>query len=192
MSNESYAQARAEAVETMRLYAGVSEANRLLLAYLGRGEREVASAESAVAVRLVALLTKGVEVPSYQFLPIVLAPNGRRIRVTTALGERRGLFDGMVATQDINYWDEVAFVVFERGMPQAVHIIDSESAPLVNEMLRVEGVGKHIGLAPEGCTLSLLFHYNLMLEPTTAEVLGIRTFVFDESPDVGWRRVTVA
>lgn len=189
MSTDSYVEARVEASETMRLYAGVNEVNHRLLEHLGRREHEVVSAESAVAVRLVALLTKGIEVPTHPFLPIVLAPNGRRIHVFAALHERRGLYGGPVASQSAEFWDEVAFVFFQDGKPQVVHIIDREHLPLVSEMLGADGMRRPHGFDSSDCTLNTLLHCNVMLEPLTAEVLGIRTFVFDDSPDVGWRRV---
>jgi len=189
VSSGSYAETRAEVSETMQVYAAFDEARHQLLEHFGRREHEIGSVESAVAARLVALLTQGVEVPSNPGLPKVLAPNGRRIAVTNQRVERAGLFSCFLASPRIGDWDEIALVIFLRGRPQVIHIIDRERIPFVEQMLGVGLGGSLGGRKPEGVALNVLFHSNVMLDPLLAEASGVRTFVLDVSPDVGWTRV---
>lgn len=136
MSADAYADARIEVAELMDIYSGVNESHQRLCAHLARKEYEFDTTEIAVATRLAALLTKGIEVPSSTHFPCVLAPDGRCIRVSIALPERDGLFDGgMGMALHLYNWEEWALVAFERGMPQVVHIIDRERMPLIVEMM---------------------------------------------------------
>ena len=192
MADDSYLLARAEVAELLRVFSRLNDSENHLYEHLQRDKREQVEPALAVATRLVALLTKSMEVPSYPFIPVVVAPNGRLIRVALAEIELTELECGAFASLDYKHWDEFALVAFEQGMPKVVHIIDREQLGLIAEFMKVGDTPICYRPGSCGVLLSLMFHYNVMLEPVLADVLGIRTFVLDESDAVGWSRVGAA
>lgn len=186
MPSDSYAASRADVNDILRACAAVSEAQHEVFNLLDRSEDGGHLFAPAVAARLVALITKGTELPSFDGFPIVLGGNGRRIRVFWLHAESSPAL-GFGASADTKLSEEYALVVFRRLVPVAVHLLDIERCNFAFEQMNVSLAAKSIGGPPwVGVTLNLLFHYNVMLEPLKAAAVGIRTFAIDAEAEVGW------
>lgn len=187
MHRDSYAEARLEIGEILQRCAAVRDSELELLSHLGQRADQSESLEYAVAQRVVALLTKGIEDPRCTWKNQVIAPNNRVISVIAINAGRTGIQGGRCISVDNDEHDEVALVAFNQGVPTVVHIIDSEDFGAVVEHLGESRSSRPSLLAGSDC-MSAMFHYSMMLDQTVSEVLGVRTFLLDQAGAAGWTR----
>ncbi len=189
MSGDEYALARREVGEILSRCEEVRSAEAALLDYLGTPLWDAGFSRQAVASRMVALLTRGIEDPKDRARRLVIAPDGRVITVHVVDGEQNGMQGGQAVRLASDAYDELAMVVFQDTVPSVVHIIDKEKFASVAEHLNYHDQVV-TGLWDGAMALSQMFHLSMILDPLVSEVLGVRTFVLDETESVGWRRLT--
>lgn len=193
MPIDQYAASRSAVNDLVSACIEVSSAHHRVFEVLHRSGNEGEFMTAAVAARIVALITKGTEVPTFKNQPTVLGGDGRRIRFYLR-NEESSLTAGWGAQLEYEHAEEYALVVFRRLVPVAVHIFDIERCSLIDSELSVStgaiAIGSHP--VPDSFCLSILFHYNVLLEPLKAAALGIRTFLIDPSNEVGWTRLEVS
>ena len=128
---------------------------------------------SAFAGAFVAGLTGGVADPGACGMHIAL-PGGERALVALA-SEERGDDFGMVVDPAAVSADWIALVAFRSRRPVAIHVIPVQQ---LGGLTRALGVSAPVppGAPPTAMVLSTAFHWNLCLEPLTAEVFGVRTY----------------
>lgn len=128
---------------------------------------------SAFAGVFVAGLSRGVTDPSTYGTRVAL-PDGRCALIAVASDDRGDDF-GMVIDPEQVVVDWVVLVVFRSLRPVTVHIIEASQLVGLSEALRVQAPVP--ADAPSSAmVLSTVFHWNLCLEPLTAEVFGVRTY----------------
>jgi len=187
MGGDTYALARQGIGEILLRCDDMRRAELVLFDYLNTRPWEATSTRHAVAMRLVVLLTKGIEDPRHKAWHQIIAPNGRVIVVHVVDSEQNGISGGQCVSTVTDRYDELALVVFRDGLPSVVHIVDMENFPSVVEGLAGGGRGGDIpAMFRNQIALNDMFHFSIMLDPTVAEVLGVRTFVLDTT--VGFRR----
>ena len=128
---------------------------------------------SAFAGAFVAGLSGGVADPGACGVHIAL-PGGERALVAVA-SEERGDDFGMVIDPAAVSADWIALVAFRGRRPVAVHVIP---APQLDGLRRALAVSAPVppDAPPTAMVLSTAFHWNLCLEPLTAEVFGVHTY----------------
>lgn len=154
------------------------------LEFINAYERAVAEVDDAVpgpslqmlgafAGAFVAGLSGGVSDPG-TFGTRVVLPDGGCALVAVASDDRGDDF-GMVLDPERVAADWVVLVVFRTLRPVAVHVIDARQLAGLSRVLRVQGPLPP-NAPPSAMVLSTAFHWNLCLEPLTAEVFGVRTY----------------
>jgi len=125
----------------------------------------------------VAGLTGGVADPSVCGTRIAL-PDGRCALIAVATDDRGDDF-GMVVDPERVVADWVVLVVFKTLRPVAVHVIEARQLSGLGRALRVQAPLPPDS-PPSAIVLSTAFHWNLCLEPFTAEVFGVRTYYLSD------------
>lgn len=154
------------------------------LEFINAYERAVAEVDDAVpgpslhmlgafAGAFVAGLSGGVSDPG-TFGTRVALPDGGCALVAVASDDRGDDF-GMVVDPERIVADWVVLVVFKALRPVAVHVIEARQLVGLSRVLRVQGPLPS-NAPPSAMLLSTAFHWNLCLEPLTAEVFGVRTY----------------
>ncbi len=128
---------------------------------------------SAFAGAFVAGLCGGVADPGSGGTRVAL-PDGRCALIAVASDDRGDDF-GMVIDPERVVADWVLLVVFRTLRPVAVHAIEARQLAGLSRVLRVKAPLPP-NAPPSGMVLSTAFHWNLCLEPLTAEVFGVRTY----------------
>ena len=128
---------------------------------------------SAFAGAFVGGLSGGVADPAACGMHIAL-PGGARALVAVA-SEERGDDFGMVIDSAAVSADWIALVAFRSCRPVAIHVIPAQQ---LDGLRRALGVSAPVpaGAPPTAMVLSTAFHWNLCLEPLTAEVFGVRSY----------------
>lgn len=127
----------------------------------------------AFAGAFVAGLSGGVSDPS-AFGTRIALPDGRCALVAVVTDDRGENF-GMVVDPAGVGADWVVLVVFRSLRPVTVHVIETSQLAGLCRVLRVPGQ-LPVNAPPSSMLFSTAFHWNLCLEPLTAEVFGVRTY----------------
>lgn len=132
----------------------------------------------AFAGAFVAGLSGGVTDPGTYGTRVAL-PDGRCALIAVA-SDGRGDDFGMVIDPERILADWVALVVFRTLRPVAVHVIEVRQLAGLSGVLRVKAPLPP-DAPPSAMVLSTAFHWNLCLEPLTAELFGVRTYYMSTS-----------